>query len=73
MMARKGARGDSDVRYEDRLPVHGRALLPAIAMSAGVGLAVFYVARLLLERTPLVIEPSDAVPDRGGVPAPARG
>jgi hypothetical protein len=55
-----GMRDESIVRYDDRQPVRGRALLPAIAAGVGVGLAVFYVARLLAERAPLELEPPDA-------------
>jgi hypothetical protein len=73
MTGRKATRGESVVRYEDRLPVRGRALLPAIAMGAGAGLLVFYVARLFLERTPLVTDPVEDVPDRDAPPAPVRG
>lgn len=46
-------RDESIVRYDDRQPVRGRALLPAIAAGLGAGLAVFYIARLLAERAPL--------------------
>jgi hypothetical protein len=60
MTVTNGKRGESIVRYDDRQPVRGRALLPAIAAGVGVGLAVFYVARLLAERAPLLAdEPAD--------------
>jgi hypothetical protein len=60
MTETNGMRGESIVRYDDRQPVRGRALLPAIAAGLGAGLAVFYVVRLLAERTPLVLDPPDA-------------
>ena len=53
-------RDESIVRYDDRQPVRGRALLPAIAAGLGAGLAVFYIARLFAERTPLGLEPPEA-------------
>lgn len=39
--------------YYYRRPLSPRASLPAIAAGVGVGLAAFYVVRLLLQRTPL--------------------
>jgi hypothetical protein len=54
MMETNGTRDESMVRYDDRQPVRGRALLPAIAAGLGAGLAVFYIARLLAERAPLL-------------------
>jgi hypothetical protein len=57
MTVTNGMRDESVVRYDDRRPVRGRALLPAIAAGVGAGLAVFYIARLLAERAPLVPEP----------------
>jgi hypothetical protein len=59
MTVTNGTRDESIVRYDDRQPVRGRALLPAIAAGLGAGLAVFYIARLLAERTPLELEPPD--------------
>jgi hypothetical protein len=41
--------------YRRRLGV--RELLPAIAVGVGAGLAAFYLARLLAQRTPLLDEP----------------
>ena len=73
MTVTNGTRDESIVRYDDRLPVRGRALLPAIAMGVGAGLVVFYIARLLAERTPLVIDPTDAPPNRDVAPARTRG
>jgi hypothetical protein len=72
MTVTKGMRDESIVRYDDRRPVRGRALLPAIAAGVGAGLAVFYIARLLAERAPLVAEPLDA-PDRAAASARTRG
>lgn len=39
--------------YYYRRPLTARGSLPAIAAGLGVGLAAFYVVRLLLQRTPL--------------------
>lgn len=69
MTETNGMRDESIVRYNDRQPVRGRALFPAIAMGLGAGLAVFYVARLLAERTPLLRESTDV---RAGDAAAAR-
>jgi hypothetical protein len=70
MTVTNGTRDESIVRYDDRQPVRGRALLPAIALGVGAGLVVFYVAHLMAERAPLVLEPADAA--RGGDTVPAR-
>lgn len=42
--------------YVYRRSLSGRELLPAIGMGVAAGFAGFYVARLLLERTPLLPE-----------------
>lgn len=77
MTETNGTRDESDVRYDDRLPVRGRALLPSIAMAVGAGLVVFYIARILAERAPMVLETVDgaplAPPDRASSPARTRG
>jgi hypothetical protein len=39
-----------------RRALSGRELLPAIGAGVAMGLAGFYVARLFLERTPLLAE-----------------
>jgi hypothetical protein len=73
MMETNGTRDESVVRYDDRLPVHGRALLPAIAMGVGAGLVVFYIARIFAERAPLDALPPRATDDRAAPPARTRG
>lgn len=73
MTVTNGTRDESVVRYDDRLPVRSRALLPAIAMGVGAGLVVFYIARILAERSPLEIDPPDAAPDSAAMPARTRG
>ncbi|MEO8881257.1 MAG: hypothetical protein ABI446_12770 [Gemmatimonadaceae bacterium] len=73
MTVTNGTRDESVVRYDDRLPVHGRALLPAIAMGVGAGLVVFYIARIVAERSPMKLEPVDAVPERAAKHARTRG
>jgi hypothetical protein len=42
--------------YVYRRPLTGRELIPAIGAGLVTGLAGFYVARLFLERTPLLPE-----------------
>lgn len=39
--------------YYYRRPLTSRELLPAAGVGIGVGLVAFYIAKLLLERTPL--------------------
>lgn len=52
--------------YYYRRPLALRELGPAIGVGIGVGLAAFYVARLLLERTPLMPAAPGAPPVRAG-------
>jgi hypothetical protein len=68
-----GTRDESVARYDDRRPVRGRALMPAIAAGVGAGLVVFYIARLLAERAPMELEPIPELPGRDGAPARTRG
>lgn len=44
--------------YVYRRSLAARELLPAIGVGVGVGLAAFYVARVLLQRTPLDVSGS---------------
>ena len=53
--------------YYTRRPLGLAELAPAIGAGVGVGLAVFYVARLFLQRTPLVREPGIAQLDEHGM------
>jgi hypothetical protein len=46
--------GPGGAEYYYRRRIAGGDLLPAIGIGVGVGLAAFYVARLLQQRTPLV-------------------
>jgi hypothetical protein len=39
--------------YYYRRPLTPRELVPALGVGVGVGLVAFYIARVLLERTPL--------------------
>jgi hypothetical protein len=39
--------------YYYRRPLTPRELVPALGVGLGVGLVAFYIARVLLERTPL--------------------
>lgn len=47
------AHGYAERAYYYRRPLAARETLPAIAAGLGLGLAAFYVVRLLLQRTPL--------------------
>jgi hypothetical protein len=42
--------------YVYRRPLNGPELLPAIGIGVATGLVAFYVARLFLQRTPLLPE-----------------
>ena len=42
--------------YVYRRPLDGRELLPAVGVGIASGLVAFYVARLFLQRTPLLPE-----------------
>jgi hypothetical protein len=53
--------------YYVRRPLVWRDLLPAIGAGLGAGLATFYVARLLLQKTPLVREQGIAQLDERGM------
>ena len=39
--------------YHYRRPLTPRELVPALGVGVGVGLVAFYIAKILLERTPL--------------------
>ena len=39
--------------YTYRRPLRGGELLPAVGIAMGVGALAFYIARVLLERTPM--------------------
>jgi hypothetical protein len=45
-------------RYFYRRSLSAGALLPAVGLGVVAGVAAFYVARLFLERTPLVSDPA---------------
>lgn len=47
---------DAGVEYSYRRPLSLREMLPAIGVGVGVGLLAFYVARILLQRTPLRVD-----------------
>jgi len=42
--------------YVYRRPLDGREILPAVGVGIAAGLVAFYVARLFLQRTPLLPE-----------------
>lgn len=62
--------------YYYRRSLRLQELLPAIGAGVGAGLAAFYLARLMLQRTPLVREQGIAQLDERGVvvrrPRPGR-
>lgn len=45
-----------DAEYSYRRPLRLREMLPALGVAIGAGLFAFYVARLLLQRTPLRVD-----------------
>ena len=47
--------GEGAPEYYYRRSLEARDLLPAIGVGLGVGLVAFYVARVLLQRTPLMV------------------
>ncbi len=54
--------------YSYRRSLSISEMLPAIGAGIGIGVAAFYVARLFLQRTPLVREPGiTRLDDRGAV------
>ena len=63
----RGERSRVDREYTYRRELRPTELIPAIGAGIAVGLAAFYVARLYLQRTPLVpgpLEPTDRLEPR---------
>jgi hypothetical protein len=52
-------------RYYYRRELTVRELLPAVGLAVGAGLAAFYLARILLQRTPLAPRRSASARARG--------
>lgn len=48
---------DVDQRYYYRRSLSVRELLPAVGAAVGAAVVTFYIARRLIERTPLQVEP----------------
>jgi hypothetical protein len=46
----------AELKYYYRRRLSARELLPALGAAVGAGVVAFYVAKLLLERTPLRVE-----------------
>jgi hypothetical protein len=46
----------AESKYYYRRSLSARELLPAVGAALGAGVAVFYLTKLFLERTPLTIE-----------------
>lgn len=59
-LERTPSRGHADGEYTYRRKLGVREMLPAIAVGIGAGLLGFYVAKLLLQRTPLRVARSSA-------------
>ena len=47
--------GEGGSEYYYRRDLEARDLVPAIGVAVGVGLVAFYIARVLMQRTPLVV------------------
>lgn len=63
---REGQPAVPAVSYYYRRPLALGELLPAIGAGIGAGLVAFYLARLYLQKTPLVREPGiDQLDERG--------
>lgn len=62
----RGARA----KYSYRRELSLTELLPAVGVAIGAGLLAFYVAKLLLQRTPLDVEP---LPEGGRRPPVTKG
>ena len=57
--------------YYYRRALRPREMLPAVGVALGAGLVVFYLAKLMLQRTPLRPEPlPSAQAKRGGARRP---
>jgi hypothetical protein len=54
-LERTASRRPAESEYSYRRTLGMREILPAIAVGIGAGLLGFYIARLLLQRTPLRI------------------
>lgn len=62
--ARQDVRPADEYYYRRRLGL--RDIAPVVGIGVGVGLAAFYVARLLFERTPLRVPDEPRRPRSGG-------
>jgi hypothetical protein len=62
-----------DAEYSYRRPLDLRELLPAVAVAIGAGFFAFYIARLLLQRTPMRVQRGSARPRLGAPERAARG
>jgi hypothetical protein len=57
-------------KYFYRRSLTGRELLPVVGIAIGAGLFAFYIARIMMQRTPLL--PQDSLVPRPGRPRPMR-
>lgn len=62
----RGAHSLPPAIYYYRRPLRLRELAPAIGAAVGAGAAAFYLARVILQRTPLVRDPGISVLDERG-------
>jgi hypothetical protein len=58
--------------YDYRRSLRGGELLPAVGIAVGVGALAFYIARVLLERTPMSESLGEQRPPRPRRPAAAQ-
>jgi hypothetical protein len=56
--------------YYYRRPLSARELLPALGIGIGAGAVAFYIAKLLLERTPLQLRERSSALSRPVTPTP---
>ncbi|HEY4306451.1 MAG TPA: hypothetical protein VGM82_18395 [Gemmatimonadaceae bacterium] len=56
MPAKSDPRDDAVDTYDYRRSLSARELLPAIGAGIAAGALVFYVARILMQRTPVTVE-----------------
>ena len=60
-------------QYYYRRDLSAAELLPAVGAAVGAALVTFYVARVLIQRTPLTTDATPASSRRPGGRRPARG
>lgn len=66
-------RGDARAEYYYRRQLGLRELIPAVGAAIGAGLFAFYIARVLLQRTPLRVDRGPGRASKDGVVARSAG